>query len=312
MRLGMFQEQMQREPTRFAGGGSPYVAGLQLEEYKKLSPALISDFANPQNVTHTDIGDDLEKIVGLSEEWTKAIQKAVDTGKFEYPLICPPVIGDGIYRIYFEDGDEFNDYLEGEILDGNNRVGAAALHTEKMPAFFISEGCDLEAIAKLAETEHFYWPHMERESNELVKLNALAKNASNHVSNYENIRFNDFAFDVLQNTSIGEKDELSNHSYGFYFNHDIFSDSSLKYCIGKVAFQDQLGEPTTQNAFVMPQYLKDKENIPRSNLQEEIQNHNLRERLKEIISSSGIRDRNIKELIDGTIDFLYCGATISD
>jgi hypothetical protein len=285
-----FRQEFGKGSTGF-GGFSPYVEGLPIEKYKELSPNLRIEYRNPRYLRCTDKGNDLEKIVEISEAWVKSIQKGVATGTFQYPSICPVVVGD------YKGEDNI-------ILDGNSRSAAAQLHTEIMPVIVVKTPEELAAVQKLTKTKNFYWIHgNERGFNDLMQeaLDAQEKADSTPES---------FLEDVFERIDFSE---ATPRGTGLYFNTEIFGDSSLKYCVGRAAFKDKLGEPRTFNTYVLTpelheQYFSEGEN-PILSLREQIEKHKLRERFSRIIDSSAL-DRDRKEkLIEEAIQFMSCGAT---
>lgn len=295
------------------GGCSPLIEGLPMEEYQKLVPGIKVGHYNPDNLRCTDRGNDLRKIMNLSEEWVKAIHKGVDTGNFEYPLICPAVVA----NVSGTFGKEYIS-LDNVILDGNSRVAAASLHTSKMPVIVIEEPEDLANVRKLDKTGKFFWYHGWRGGKRYF---SQFMNAAYEAENKAQRRGDEFLNEVVEkNNNYWEMKEGT----GFYFNPNIFGDLSLKYCIGKAAFQEQLGEPTTRNRYVLEaenesdwwdaeeytvEELTEKRAGNRRSLQEEIHQHGLKERIAQLVKNSGLKDINSEIIVDGTINFLTCYVT---
>ncbi len=298
------------------GGYSPRVKGLPIEEYQKIVPGLKVDYRNPDDLRFTDKGNNLRKVMELSEEWVTAIHKRVETGTFDYPAICPVVIAD-------VDDNFAGQYisLNNVVLDGNSRVAAASLHTSRMPVILIETPEDLANVRKLHKTKKFFWYHGGSGGKKgFRELMASAQEAEESV----NLSGQNFLDDLVRRKyDLWEMREGT----GLYFNPNIFGDSSLLYCIGRVTFQEQLGEArSTLNKYVLEAaeekdweyegYTEDEvveqRAANRRNLPVEINRYGLRDRISQLIRNSALTGVNYAALTEGVIDFLTCGVTDSE
>lgn len=213
-----------KEPTgSLCGGGSPFVAGIPIEQYQKIAPVKI-EYVDPRDLTFTDYPGNIRIFHDLHKAWEDSIVNSVCKPKWELPLICPPAI----------DREKF-------ILDGNHRAATSVLHTPKIPVFLVENQEDVLAIRKLVDKGVYWWAHGGMDFENIWEK---TEKCAEGLSIYE------YLSEIEGKIKTGEYDlEELDWEYGdipcgsaVYFSKDPTSDNGLKYCLSRAIHQKGLNE----------------------------------------------------------------------